>query len=406
MLRQWRARRRVRADFAAAPAPPEVVVRPGRPPEALPAEPARYETTHVVAGQVTDAVPLARALAAVADAAVITCDAMVGSTPLLRPGPSPERDEIVDPTAGGCLVRRDLADDPWAAVREHGRVHVPRVLGLIDTPPPVRAVRVPIPTEPSVEVIVPFRDRPDLLQRCLAALDRTGYERMTITLVDNGSTDRAVCELLAGRHVVRDERPFNFSALNNSAAAASQADVLVFLNNDTEVTRDWLEPLLAYALRPDIGAVAPLLLTPEGRVQHTGAVVGIHGTAGHPFAGLWPDTPTAFGTAAEPRNWLAVTAACLAIERREFEGVGGFDTGFVIAGQDVDLGLRLHARGLRSFCTPESVVLHDESASRAALGHDEEDVRLSRERYEPFLSQGDPYYHPALTLERTDCGFR
>ena len=95
-----------------------------------------------------------------------------------------------------------------------------------------------------------------------------------------------------------DPRPFNFSALNNAAAARSEADVLVFLNNDTEIVEaDWIERLLPEALRPEVGAVAPLLLYPDGRVQHAGVALGLHGWAGHPFAGLGPDEPTPFGSA-------------------------------------------------------------------------------------------------------------
>ena len=214
-----------------------------------------------------------------------------------------------------------------------------------------------------------------------------------------------MADVARGWEVRHDPRPFNFSALNNAAAAQSSADVLVFLNSDTELPDpDWLETLLAHATQPEIGAVGPLLVTPEGRVQHAGVAVGIHRTAGHPFAGLWPDAPTAFGSATDgPRNWLAVTAACLVVERSKFPR---FDEDFAIAGQDVDLGLRLTAQGLRNLVVPSVRVIHDESSTRAAQEDLDPDVRYSRDRYEPYLSAGDPYYHPALTLDRTDCSFR
>jgi GT2 family glycosyltransferase len=426
--RRLRDRSRTRTDYArwlqsGPPLSPVAVLPGGLPPvslEGVDARPLGGDATHVLAvAPGTEVDPraedlLGRALALAPEAAVITCDEDRGGTdPVLRPGPSPDRDAVIDPCGALCAVRRDLAGDPWEAVQRHGRVHVPMVLAHRA---PVRGrnefrLHTPPAGEPHAEIVIPFKDRPELLRRCLQSLRETRWARRTITVIDNGSTDPGVADVLRAHpeaKVRRDPRPFNFSALNNAAAADSTADVLVFLNNDTEVTDPrWLEVLVSEALRPGIGAVAPLLLHPDGRVQHAGAVVGIHGTAGHPFAGLRPDTPTPFGTADDgPRNWLAVTAGCLAIERETFRSVGGFDEAFTIAGQDVDLGIRLAAAGHRSLCTPSTRMVHDESASRAPLGHLDADVALSRERYAPYLEHGDPYYHPALTLERTDCSFR
>jgi GT2 family glycosyltransferase len=259
-----------------------------------------------------------------------------------------------------------------------------------------------------------FRDRPDLLRRAVSTLFRTRWERLRLRLVDNGSESPAtkllVDDLARDDRVTahRDDQPFNFGALNNAAAAASDADVLVFLNNDTEVVQDgWLEALLEHAVRPEVGAVAPLLLRPDGRVQHAGAALGLHGYAGHPFSGLAPDHPTPFGTARDgARNWLAVTAACLAVERAKFTAVGGFDEGFAVAGQDVDLGLRLTAAGQRSLCVPHVHVVHDESASRDPRDIPAGDFARSRERYGAFRTAGDPFYNPALTLTATDCALR
>ena len=204
-----------------------------------------------------------------------------------------------------------------------------------------------------------------------------------------------------------DPRPFHFAALNNAAAGKSTADVLVFLNNDTETIEEgWLEPLLEEALRPQVGAVAPLLLYPDGTVQHAGAALGLHGYAGHPFAGLAPDAETPFGRAdGGTRNWLAVSAACMMIERRKFEAVGGFDESFVVAGNDVDLCLRLTAAGFRSLCVPHSRLLHDESRSRGT--HiDPGDFAASERSYGEFRTVGDPFYNPNLTLRSTDCRVR
>jgi len=276
-------------------------------------------------------------------------------------------------------------------------------------------VRRPLASEPSVEAIVCFRDRPELLERCARSLlERTGYERLSLRLVDNGSTDAGTAALLGdlGRNrrvtVMADPRPFNFAALNNRAAATSGADLLLFLNNDTEILeRGWLEPLLEEAVRDVVGAVAPLLTYANGTVQHAGAAVGMHGWAGHPFAGLRPDEPTPFGAAAQgTRNWLAVSAACLLVERRKFAAVGGFDEGFAVAGNDVDLCLRLTERGWRSLCVPRVRLRHDESASRDPGDVPRGDFERSARRYGAFRTVGDPFYNPNLTLAETTCALR
>jgi GT2 family glycosyltransferase len=277
-----------------------------------------------------------------------------------------------------------------------------------------RRVRWAHPGEASVEVIICLRDRPELLSRCVdSLLTRTAYDRLAVTLVDNGSREQATLDLLArlqqrpGVSVIRDDRPFNFAALNNAAAVRSDADVLVFLNNDTEVVDPgWVETLLEEARRPEVGAVAPLLVYPDGAVQHAGAALGLHGYAGHPFAGLSPDGDTPFGRPHEgTRNWLAVTAACMMVERSKFEAVGGFDESFVVAGNDVDLCLRLTAAGHRSLCVPHTVLVHDESRSRG-VHIDPGDFVRSQESYGEFRTVGDPFYNPNLTLSRTDCSVR
>jgi GT2 family glycosyltransferase len=275
-------------------------------------------------------------------------------------------------------------------------------------------VRWAVGAEPSVEVIVCLRDRADLLQRCASTLlEVTDYERLSLTLVDNGSSEPETLALL-GRlardqrvSVYRDARPFNFAALNNGAARRSQSDVLVFLNNDTAVTDPaWVQTLLEEATRPEVGAVAPLLLYPDATVQHAGAALGLHGYAGHPFAGLTPTAQTPFGLpAAGTRNWLAVTAACMMIEREKFWRVNGFDETFIVAGNDVDLCLRLSRAGLRALCVPHTALIHDESRSRGSHVDPADFVR-SEQSYGAFRTVGDPFYNPNLTLRSTHCDVR
>jgi GT2 family glycosyltransferase len=238
----------------------------------------------------------------------------------------------------------------------------------------------------------------------------TAWERLRVTLVDNGSSAPPPAALLRDPRVAvrADSRPFNFAALNNAAAAASDADVLVLLNNDTEVVQPgWLERLVAEAQRPEVGCVAPLLEYGDGRVQHAGVALGLFGVAGHPYAGLRPGEPTPFGPAAGgTRNWLAVSAACLVVERAAFAAAGGFDEAFTVTGQDVDLGLRLTAAGRRSLCVTDVRVVHHESRTRDGAAWHDGDAARSRGAYAPFLAAGDPFYPPALTRASTNCALR
>ena len=407
-----------------------------------------------------------QAVALAPDAAVITCDedrldAAGGRVaPRFRPGPSPDRWLACDDSGRSLVIDRRIAatiarqlhpGPAWRhelALRLAGTdgarsAHVPLLLthrGPETGPEPVleaevvaevlsaseprarvkftqdrvRWVRRPLDAEPSVEVVICLRDQAGLLDRCLhSLLEVTDYERLRVCLVDNDSREPETLELLSrcerrpGVRVLRDSRSFNFAALNNAAAASSTADVVVFLNNDTEIVQpDWITILLEEALRPEVGAVAPMLLFPDGTVQHAGAALGLHGYAGHPFAGLRPGTETPFGRAAGgTRNWLAVTAACLMVQRSKFTGVGGFDESFVVAGNDVDLCLRLTERGHRSLCVPHAVMIHDESRSRGS--HiDPADFVRSEQSYGEFRTVGDPFYNPNLTLDATDCGVR
>jgi GT2 family glycosyltransferase len=408
---------------------------------------------------------LGQAAALASDAAIITCDddelSPTGErhSPRFAPGPSPDHWLACDDSGPLLVVERQRAaaglsklagGEAWrhelalvlAGPGGDDHAHVPMLLchrgSGAPVPPPltpsavaralaawepgarveqagaVRRIRRAPAREPSVEVIVCFRDRPELLARCLVSiLARTDYERLQLALVDNGSVTPETAALVTGLarqprvRMLRDPRPFNFAALNNAAAESSHAEVLVFLNNDTEVIDGgWVAALLEEALRPDVGAVAPLLLFPDGTVQHAGAALGLHGYAGHPFAGLRPDDETAFGWAAGgTRNWLAVTAACMMVERAKFIAAGGFDDAFVVAGNDVDLCLRLTSAGQRSLCVPHTSLVHDESRSRGA--HiDPGDFAASEHSYGAFRTVGDPFYNPNLTLRATTCGVR
>ena len=148
--------------------------------------------------------------------------------------------------------------------------------------------------------------------------------------------------------IVRLDEPFNFSRLNNLAAAAARGDVLCFLNNDTEViTAGWLEEMVSLACLDGVGAVGAMLYYPDGKMQHAGVVLGMGGVASHAHKGLAKGSPGDHGRAALTQAMSAVTAACMVVRKALFIDVGGFDETLAVAYNDVDLCLRIGARGLR-----------------------------------------------------------
>ncbi len=274
------------------------------------------------------------------------------------------------------------------------------------------AVRRTIRGQPSVAIVVPFRNRVELLERCIASVrERSSYRNYHILAVDNGSDDPATLaylRTLAGDPAIRvlhyPER-FNFAAINNFAAEQTEAELLLLLNNDTEVlNRDWIEALLEHAQRPEVGIAGARLFYPDGSLQHAGVVVGLAGLAGHPFDG-WPDGGAGASTAAgyggevlAVRNVSAVTAACAMIRRALYREVGGMDAArFCISFNDVDLCLRLRAAGYLVVYTPHAELIHHTSASRGRSSNLVEDEFL-RERWAAQLD-ADPYYNPNLSLQ-------
>ncbi|QSQ25077.1 glycosyltransferase [Pyxidicoccus parkwayensis] len=276
-------------------------------------------------------------------------------------------------------------------------------------------VRYPVKGTPKVSIIVPFKDRPDLLRTLMdSLLAHTTYTNYEVVLVSNNSTQPetfALLEQLVDPRLVKRvwDHPFNYPAINNWAAKQATGELLLFLNNDMEVVDpEWLGELVAQAQRPEVGAVGCKLLFPEGTVQHAGVVVGMTGMAGHPFWRL-PDGPisTPFGNTEWTRNWLSVTSACVILRREVFEQAGGFDERFQVCGSDVELGLRLNTRGLRVVYTPHARLIHHESASRRADAIPEGDYWWSYVAYRPWLGpRGDPFYNPNLSLLSTDCDLR
>lgn len=276
--------------------------------------------------------------------------------------------------------------------------------------------RLPVETRPKVSIIIPTHDRVDLLQQCLESLDRlTTYRNFEVLVVDNQSREPASLdyfEQLRGQpnfRLLHYPHEFNFSALNNFAAAQAAGELLLFLNNDIElIEAGWLEALVEQAIRPEVGAVGARLLYPDRTLQHGGIILGIEGQAGHAQKHLPGEAEGYLKRAKVIQNFSAVTAACLMTRAALFRELGGFEESLTVAFNDVDYCLRLRRRGLLVVWTPYAELIHHESLSR---GRDEfvaaKTARFRGEvqymqRHWRNVIQDDPYYNPNLTLETED----
>lgn len=318
---------------------------------------------------------------------------------------------------GGLSSEDFMQPKAWDGLfsQERGAVgHIRRVLltKQFEARPPSIKVALPTPLPPvgrqsTATLVVPTRDRADLLAACLASLEKTFPRDFDLVIVDNGSEQPAALKLLdefrkkPGVRVLDAPGPFNFASLCNRGAALAQGRILVFLNNDTEVFQpEWLSRLVRWAVQPDIGAVGPKLVYGSGRVQHAGLVLSLGGYAAHIDAGAAPADEGYLGRLAAPHEVSAVTGACLAVEKEKFDAVGGFDAKkYPIELGDVDLCLRLAERGWKSVFTPEAVLIHRESASRGktAAKRYAWERRHFQSDWKDVLAD-DPYFHPALSL--------
>lgn len=243
-----------------------------------------------------------------------------------------------------------------------------------------------------VSIIIPTKDAPDHLSVVLGGLAATRWDDLEVVIVDNGSRNQEALRVIedSGAEVLRIDGPFNFSRLINAGAAVSAGDVLVLLNDDVEITNpEWLGPLISLALQSDVGPVGPVLLYPDGRIQHCG--IGIHGGApAHLAHGIeLAEAPRSI--VERPTGHLAVTGACLVIEAKLFHALGGMDALFHTNYGDVDLCIRAMERGRPSFVEPRVRLIHHESATRGREITPEihADWLLFRTRWSQLLREWD-----------------
>jgi GT2 family glycosyltransferase len=299
------------------------------------------------------------------------------------------------------------------ALGEERITHIPHVLYHDTLSTPRLPLSLPLPENlPIVSIIIPTRDRWDLLGPCLESIKTTAWPtgNLEIIVVDNGSTD-AMCLTMLEKateqkliRVIRNDTPFNWSRLNNLAVLEARGSLLLFLNNDTEVLdKAWLQKLAVHALQPGTGAVGCKLLYPDQTVQHGGVIIGIQKAAVHAHSHLKAYEGGYRDLAITSHEILAVTGACLAVTRANYEAVGGFNEQFQTVFNDIIFCLDLHTLGKRNVYVADPLLFHYESKSR---GYDDTPEKLANSLSEaqkmwclhPKLMQTDPYYSPNLSI--------
>ncbi|MBB6598424.1 glycosyltransferase family 2 protein [Luteimonas sp. MC1825] len=269
---------------------------------------------------------------------------------------------------------------------------------------------VPDPA-PLVSIIIPTRDKVELLRACIDSIvGKTTYPAYEIVVVDNQSSQQDALDYLTSLRgdprvrVVGFDAPFNYSRINNHAVAAARGSVLCLMNNDiTVITPGWLEEMVGHACRPGIGAVGAILYYPNDTIQHAGVILGAHGVAAHAYAGHGRGYPGHMSRARLIQELSAVTAACLVVTREAYESVGGLDPLLSVAFNDVDFCLRLREAGYRNVWTPYAELYHHESATRGYETSPEKmerfngEVVFMRNRWGEAL-QYDPAYNRNLSI--------
>lgn len=274
-------------------------------------------------------------------------------------------------------------------------------------------VEYDIPGEPLVSIIIPNYEQKDVLEKCIDSIrNQSTYHNYEIIIIENNSRSKAIFDYYKTLEsdpkikVLTWSGAFNYSAINNFGATHASGDYLLLLNNDTEViATDWVEQMLQFAVREDVGCVGAKLLYTDGTIQHAGVVLGFRGIAAHSFSRQPGDFPGYMNRAIVAQNVSAVTAACLMVKKSLFDAVGGLDESFVVAYNDIDFCLKIRALGKFNVYNPGALLYHHESLSRGYEDTPEKLVRFEaevahfRSKWETVLADGDPFYHSHLDRE-------
>lgn len=284
-------------------------------------------------------------------------------------------------------------------------------------------IKYEILSEDMISILIPNKDHVEDLRRCIESIKgRSTYENYEIIIIENNSEEKATFDYYKTLEdeekitVITYKGPFNYSRINNFGARSAKGKYLMLLNNDTQViTMNWMENMLMYAQRPDVGAVGAKLYYGDHTIQHAGVVIGLgaHRTAGHTHYKINYDNLGYMGKLCYAQDVSAVTGACLMVKKSLFDALGGLDEMFEIALNDVDFCLRLREQGYLNVFTPFAELYHFESASRGIDVADEEKARRYEEESERFrtkwrrvLEKGDPYYNPNFSLDYSDYSLR
>ncbi|MBR4718886.1 MAG: glycosyltransferase [Lachnospiraceae bacterium] len=287
-------------------------------------------------------------------------------------------------------------------------------------------IRYKLLDKPLISILIPNRDHVSDLRRCIDSITtRSSYENYEIIVIENNSTEEETFEYYEAieKHpaisVVKYSGEFNYSKINNFGEKSAKGEYLVLLNNDTEViTRTWLEELLMYAQRPDVGAVGCMLYYEDYSIQHAGIVLGLgaHRTAGHSHYRMNKENLGYMGRLCYAQNVSAVTGACLMTSREDFEAVDGLNEELAVALNDVDYCLKLRRRGLLNVFTPFAELFHYESRSRGTDVTDAADEKnaerynreceLFKQIWKDELEKGDPYFNPNFSLDHSNFVLR
>lgn len=285
-------------------------------------------------------------------------------------------------------------------------------------------IRYQILGEPKISIIIANRNHTEDLRRCISSIiEKSTYENYEIVVVENNSEEaetfsyyKELSENPKIKVVTYESKgAFNYSAVNNFGVKCSDGEYVLFLNNDTQViTVNWIEELLMYAQRPDVGAVGAKLYYGNKTIQHAGVVLGLgaHRTAGHSHYGQHRDNLGYMGRLCYAQNVSAVTGACLMVKRELFDRAGGLEEEFAISLNDVDFCLKLRERGLLNVFTPFAELYHLESVSRGLDNRGEKAARYNdeserfRKKWQKVLEKGDPYYNPNFSLDRSDFALK
>lgn len=280
--------------------------------------------------------------------------------------------------------------------------------------PTLYKIKYEVVGEPKVSIVIPNKDHLQDLLLCVdSILKKTSYSNYEIVIVENNSTSKEIFEYykLIEQHekvrVLRWEKEFNYSAINNFAVKQTDGDYVLLLNNDTEVLcEEWIQEMLMYAQREDVGAVGAKLYYSNGTIQHAGIIMGIgqDGVAGHSHAGEWGSSVGYMGRLYYAQDVIAVTGACLMVSRSKYDEVGGLNEELAVAYNDVDFCLKLWKKGYLNVFTPWAYLYHHESVSRGyEVGKDKKDrfqreVSVMKDIWKEELEKGDPFYNPNVSL--------